>query len=135
MTSDLQAHVERLWQLDILPFNRSVTRSRQDQYAVKLLEAKTKRVAVDGISRYATPMLRANDGTVFQATKEAVMPSLKRIEKRLLSRPLLAKVHNEQIQNLVDTGKVKLLTEPEVINADEAWYFPHHVVYANGKHR
>ena len=129
MTSDLQAHVERLWQLDILPFNRSVTRSRQDQYAVKFLEAKTKRVAVDGISRYATPMLRANDGTVFQATKEAVM------SKRLLSRPLLAKIHNEQIQNLVDTGKVKLLTEPEVINADEAWYFPHHVVYANGKHR
>ncbi|XP_065144932.1 uncharacterized protein [Paramisgurnus dabryanus] len=56
-TSELLQSVERLWQLDVLPYRseKLVTRSRQDQEAVRLLEAKTKRVEVDGFSATLLP--------------------------------------------------------------------------------
>ncbi|KAJ8364831.1 hypothetical protein SKAU_G00136620 [Synaphobranchus kaupii] len=57
---DLHQNVEKLWQLDILPFRREklITRSRQDQEALNILEARTTIVMVDGVNRYATPLLR-----------------------------------------------------------------------------
>ncbi|KAI3365360.1 hypothetical protein L3Q82_010445 [Scortum barcoo] len=41
--SELMKHVERLWQVDIVPFRseKLVTRSRQDQEAISILELKT----------------------------------------------------------------------------------------------
>ncbi len=52
--------LQQLWQLDVLPYRNEklVTRSKQDQDAVNLLEAKTKRIDINGIQRYATPLLR-----------------------------------------------------------------------------
>lgn len=46
---ELYCHVERLWQVDTIPHRpeKEVTRSRQDQQAVTLLEAKTTLVEVD----------------------------------------------------------------------------------------
>lgn len=61
--SDLLAHVERLWQMDVLPYRieKLVVRSRQDQEAVCLLEEQTVRVSIDGIERYATPLLKSQE--------------------------------------------------------------------------
>ncbi|XP_055008882.1 uncharacterized protein LOC129408678 [Boleophthalmus pectinirostris] len=48
-TSELQRHVERLWQVDILPFanTNTATRSKEDQQALELLEQRTVKVEVD----------------------------------------------------------------------------------------
>lgn len=43
-SSDLLEHVEKLWQMDILPYRKEkiITRSKQDHAAIKLLEEKTE---------------------------------------------------------------------------------------------
>ena len=58
--TELCSHVEKLWQMDVLPYHseKVVVRSRQDQEAIHLLQEQTVRVKVDGIQRYATPLLR-----------------------------------------------------------------------------
>lgn len=80
---ELKGDIKRLWQLDILPFRceKQVTRSREDQEAINLLESRTTRVEVNGIFRYATPLLRRKNSTLFCAPKEAVMPSLRSMER------------------------------------------------------
>ncbi|KAJ8351794.1 hypothetical protein SKAU_G00232700 [Synaphobranchus kaupii] len=57
---ELYQNVEKLWQIDVLPYcnEKTVTRSKQDQEALELLEAETIRVPIDGVSHYATPLLR-----------------------------------------------------------------------------
>lgn len=57
--SELFNQVEKLWKLDILPYqsDKVVTRSCQDAEALRILEEKTIRVNVDGVNRYATPLL------------------------------------------------------------------------------
>lgn len=87
--SELMRHVERLWQVDTVPFRNEklVTRSKQDQEAISILETKTTRVEVDGILRYATSLLRWRDMPLLQATKEAVMPTLQGVEWRLARDP------------------------------------------------
>ncbi|KAI2647359.1 DNA polymerase II large subunit [Labeo rohita] len=59
-SNELFKNVQQLWQLDVLPYKNEklVTRSKQDQEAINLLEAKTKRIDINGIQRYATPLLR-----------------------------------------------------------------------------
>ncbi|CAI5649659.1 unnamed protein product [Oreochromis niloticus] len=61
--SELLKHVEKLWQVDVVPVpeGKVVTRSREDNYAVSLLEQKTVRVEVEDIQRYATPLLRCQN--------------------------------------------------------------------------
>ena len=46
--------------MDVLPYRNEklVVRSRQDQEAIHLLQEQPVRVKVDGIERYATPLLR-----------------------------------------------------------------------------
>lgn len=50
-TVDLHSQVEKLWQMDVLPWRseKASARSLQDQEAIALLEAKTVRVEVDGV--------------------------------------------------------------------------------------
>ncbi|KAG1937623.1 hypothetical protein F2P79_018082 [Pimephales promelas] len=57
----LQRDVERLWQIDIFPYSKNskaVIRSKQDQQAFEFLEQQTERHEINGIERYATPLLR-----------------------------------------------------------------------------
>ncbi|KAK9536064.1 hypothetical protein VZT92_005878 [Zoarces viviparus] len=78
LASELLQSVERLWQLDVLPYrteNISI-RSRQDQEAVQLLESKTTRADVNGIQRYATPLLRVKNMPQLQACKGTVLANL-----------------------------------------------------------
>lgn len=135
--SELLRHVEKLWQADVIPVNSSkvVTRSREDNYAIDLLELKTVRAEVDGIQRYATPLLRRKSMPPLKATPNAVIPSLRGVERRLQKDPERAMIYSAEIDKLVQAGSVVKLSPSEVAQADESWYIPHHLVSHNGKHR
>lgn len=96
--TELFKNVERLRQVDVLPFQneKECTRSKQNQKAIKLLETKTVRVDVDEIYCYATPLLRKSDMHYLHATMEAVMPRLRSTEGKLarfsIERCLLAEL-------------------------------------------
>ncbi|XP_052415143.1 uncharacterized protein LOC127959801 [Carassius gibelio] len=136
-TTELMRNVEKLWQMDVLPFQRDkmAVRSKQDKEAIEHLEAKTRRVEVAGIFRYTTPLLRKQDMPLFRASKEAVLPSLWSTEKRLTKDPQRAKAYCEAINQLVQSGAVKKLGPDEISMTGESWYIPHHLVSHNGKNR
>ncbi|KAL0165842.1 hypothetical protein M9458_037686, partial [Cirrhinus mrigala] len=135
--AELFKNVEKLWQVDVVLFRneKEVTRSRQDQEAINMLESKTTRVEVDGVLRYATPLLRHKDMPPFQATKEMVMPCLRNTEQCLTKEPERAKAYNVEIQKLTQAGVVKKLNSNEVTESGESWYIPHHMVTHNNKNR
>lgn len=135
-TSELLRHVEKLWQLDTLPYRseKLVTRSRQDAEAVRILEEKTVRVQVNGVLRYATPLLWKKDLPPLVAPKEAVMAHLRGTEKRLTADPDKAAEYNLEISKLVDAGYVRKIPPNEVASSP-GWYIPHHMVHHNGKNR
>ncbi|XP_057695896.1 uncharacterized protein LOC130918045 [Corythoichthys intestinalis] len=137
LDAELYKHVERLWQLDTLPFRseKVVTRSKQDEAAVALLEEKTIRLEVAGILRYATPLLRKKDMPVLYAPKETVLPSLRSTERRLAKDPEFARAYSAEIQKLVDAGSVSKLRPDQVNQGGEEWYIPHHMVSHHGKNR
>ncbi len=133
-TTELMRNVEKLWQIDVLPFQseKLVVRSKQDKEAMELLEVKTRRVDVAGIRRYATPLLRKRDMPLFQASKEAALPSLRSTERRLAKDPQRAKAYCEAIQQLVQSGAVKKMGPDEISTTGD---IPHHLVSHNGKNR
>ncbi|XP_065102634.1 uncharacterized protein [Paramisgurnus dabryanus] len=130
-------HVERLWQLDVLPYRseKLVTRSKQDQRAINMLETKTQRVEVNGVERYATPLLRVQDATPLRGTKESVLSSLRNSERRLSKDPERAKVYEAEIQKLLDAGYVVKIPTEHLWTDKESWFIPHHLVHHNGKDR
>lgn len=87
-TAELFNQVEKLWQLATLPCRneRLVTRSRGDQEAMNPPEAKTTRVEVDGVLRYATPLLRVSN---MPTLPEVEIGNYKKFSKpsTLLSKP------------------------------------------------
>lgn len=136
-SAQLFQHVERLWQLDTLPYRseKLVTRSRCDQEAISLLESKTERVEVDGVLRYATPLLRTKGMPHLQAPKDAVLAHLRGTEKRLSRDPERAKAYNSEILKLEQSGYAVKLDHEAVDQSSESWYIPHHMVHHNGKNR
>ncbi|XP_073718868.1 uncharacterized protein [Misgurnus anguillicaudatus] len=134
---DLHQHVERLWQIDTLPYRseKEAVRSKQDQVAISTLEKQTIRVTVDGVARYATPLLRKAASPRLHAPPAAVMPLLRATERRLVGRPDLAKVYKEEINKLVKAGYVVKISSDEASQSNESWYIPHHIVHHNGKAR
>lgn len=69
---ELYRHIERLWQMDTVPHRsvKEMTRSKQDQHAVALLDTKTVCIDVKGVRRFATLLLRHADMPPLQAPKE-----------------------------------------------------------------
>ncbi|KAL0199202.1 hypothetical protein M9458_007742, partial [Cirrhinus mrigala] len=136
-TQELRQNVERLWQLDILPLRneKEVVRSRQDKAALALLEQKTVRVTVDGVNRYATPLLRKGDSPKFQASPNAVMALLRATERRLIKDTNLANVYNKEIHKLEEAGYAVRISSAEASSSSESWFVPHHIVHHNGKAR
>lgn len=59
---------------------KSVTRSKQDQEALDILQSKTVLVMIDGMSLYATPLLHKKDMPILQAPMKAVLPNLRNTE-------------------------------------------------------
>ena len=135
--STLLNHVERLWQLDILPFKceKQMVRSKEDKYAVTLLEQKTTRVKVQGVQRYATPLLRRENMPKLHVPKEVVSNYLRNTERRLAKNPQQAAVYREEMNKLVVAGHVKRIDSIEAEQSQESWYLPHHKVSHNGKDR
>ncbi|XP_039534154.1 uncharacterized protein LOC120483252 [Pimephales promelas] len=133
---ELHQHVERLWQIDILPYNEKlITRSKQDQQSYKLLQSATVRVEVNNVLRYATPLLRRTPITLLYAGKEAVLPSLRNIERKLAKNPEQAQTYCSEIQKLESEGYIAKITPEEADKSTESWFIPHHMVHHNGKDR
>ena len=133
----LMNHIERLWQLDTLPFKneKQMVRSKEDKYAVTLLEQKTTRVEVQGVQRYATPLLRRENMPKLHVSKEVVSNYFKNTERRLAKNPQQAAVYREEINKLVVAGHVKRIDNLTAEQSQESWYLPHHKVSHNGKDR
>ncbi|XP_063321729.1 uncharacterized protein LOC134619834 [Pelmatolapia mariae] len=136
-SDELHQHVQRLWQLDTLPFhtNKEVTRSGEDKAAIERLEQGTVRVTVDGVVRYATPLLRRQNAPVLRAPPTAVMALLRATERRLCNNPDQAAVYNEEIHKLEKAGYVVKISMNEASSSAESWFIPHHIVYHNNKPR
>ncbi|XP_073776433.1 uncharacterized protein [Danio rerio] len=135
--TDLYRQVEKLWQLDVLPYRseKLITRSKQDQEALSLLESKTIRVEVDGVARYATPLLRVKNMPLLQSTPESILPCLRGIEKRLARDSTQAAAYQLEMNKLKEAGYAKVIPPDQVDQAKESWYIPHHMTHHNGKNR
>lgn len=72
-----------------------------------MLDEKSTTVIVDGVLRYATPLLRKRKVALPCASPAAVVPLLRSTERRLLTNPELAKVYNQEIHKLVEAGYVE----------------------------
>lgn len=136
-TSDLMSCVEKLWQLDVIPYRNEkvVVRSRQDQEAMTLLQEQTVRVDIGGVKRYATPLLRVKNMPRLHASPEAVLPHLRGIERRLTKLPEQAAAYQAEIDKLKEAGYAVKLEPHQIEGTEEAWYIPHHIVQHNGKNR
>ncbi|KAK0137358.1 hypothetical protein N1851_026443 [Merluccius polli] len=123
--------------LDVLPFRseKLITRSRQDQEAVNILESWTERVQVGDTLRYATPLLRIKEAPRLKTRKEAVMANLCSTERRLAKDPAKAQLYEAEIQKLIEGWCVVKLSPDEVDKSRESWFIPHHLVHHNGKNR
>lgn len=135
--SELHSQVERLWQLDTLPYRseKLVTRSRREAHAMRLLEAKTTRLNVEGVNRYSTPLLRVSDRPTLWVPPEAVLPNLRGTEKRLSRDPEKAKAYQAEMTKLIAAGYVREVSEEEIRASKESWFIPHHMVTHNRKNR
>lgn len=97
--------VERLWQMDVLPWRseKASVRSRQDEEAIALLEAKTVRVEVDGVQQHARDSSHSGN-----AARKAVEKSY--VDNCMLSLTCEeeAIVLAEQLRNLLAEGRLDL---------------------------
>ncbi|XP_026053029.1 uncharacterized protein LOC113039346 [Carassius auratus] len=135
--TELMRNVTKLWELDILPYRneKQVTRSREDQAALEILNKGTVRVDVNGIQRYATPLLRKSSMACLNASEEAVMPLLRRTERHLLKDPERAATYSAEIKKLLEEGYVAKLDPDKPPQSLERWFIPHHMVIHNDKNR
>ncbi len=69
---------------------------------------------------------------LLSAPKESVLPTLRSVERRLLKDPVKAKVYEEEMRKLIETGAVWEVTDL-IPDSPECWYIPHHLVSHNGK--
>ena len=100
-----------------------------------MLDEKSTTVIVDGVTRYATPLIRKRSVALPCASPAAVIPLLRSTERHLSTNPELAKVYNQEIHKLVEAGYAERITSEEASRSAESWYIPHHLVHHNGKAR
>lgn len=133
----LYRDVERLWQLDSLPYGseKLMTSSRQDQESIKILETKTCRVLINGVQRFATPLLRSAEAPKLKAPQESGLAKLRSTEKRLQDQPERAAAYQGEMNRLIQAGYVKEITADEADKSEESWYLPHRLIYHNEKAR
>ncbi len=133
---ELLHHVQRLWQLDTVPYRKckEVTRSKQDQEALQLLDRKTLTLEIEGVLRLATPLLHHKDMPLLNAMRDSVLPNLRSVERRLLKDPEKTETYQAEMSRLLETGAVCVVPDP-VPDTPECWYIPHHIASHNGKSR
>lgn len=135
--TELFKNVERLRQIDTLPYvnEKTATRSKQDQYALTFLQTHTTKVEVSGVMRYATPLLRRPNAELLKAPKEAVMANLRSTERRLAKDPRRTESYCSEMRKLQEAGYVAEISMQEAEQSPESWYIPHHMVTHNNKDR
>ncbi len=81
--------------MDILPYQieKGISRTCQDKESIQFLQENKVRVEIIGVQKYATPLLRVKNMPRLYAPKEAVLPQLRGIEKRLGKDPDLASAY------------------------------------------
>lgn len=89
-----------------------------------MLEEKIIRVDVDGVQRYATPLLWKKDVPSLRSPKESVLGHLRGTEKCLSKDPVRADTYNQEIRKQLDAGYVTKLTSDEVQASVDSWYIP-----------
>ncbi len=114
--TDLFREVEKLWQLDVLPYRseKLITRSKQDQNTLSLLESKTTRVTVEGVARYATPLLRVKDMPILRASSDTTLPCLRGIERRLTRDLAQAAAYQVEMNKLKEAGYAQVIPAEQV---------------------
>lgn len=85
--------------------------------------------------RYATPLLRVQNMPTLHMPKEAVLPQLRNIERKLIKYPEQALAYKTEVERLKNAGYVEKLRPCEVDGTQESWYIPHHMVQHNSKNR
>ncbi|KAL7879941.1 hypothetical protein SRHO_G00021950 [Serrasalmus rhombeus] len=110
------------------------TRSRQYHDAIEMLETKTVCIEVEGMYRYATPLLHKQDIPLLCFSEAAVLPRLRSLEVKLAKDPQSAAAYRAEIQKLLLSGSVMKLKERPP-NERELWFIPHHMVSHNTKNR
>ena len=85
-----------------------------------VLEAKTERVNIKGVMRFATPLLRMRDAPPLRANKETVLPNLRGTEKHLSKDPEKAKTYEAEIQKLLDAGSAVKLPSEDLNKSQES---------------
>ncbi len=130
-------NVERLWQVDTLPYvnEKTATRSKHDHYALSHLQTHTTRTEVSGVMRYATPLLRRPNAELLKAPKEAVMANLRSTERKLAKDLRRAESYCSEIKKLQEAVYVAEISTQEAEQSPESWYIPHHMVTHNSKDR
>lgn len=129
--------MEKLWQLDTLPYQNEklVTWSRRDQEAIELLEAKTQHVEVNGVRRYATPLLKVAGIPILRAPSQEVLPHLWAIERRFRGDQVKAQAYHTEIRKLEESGYIQKVSPELEAASTQSWFIPHHIVTHNGKNR
>ncbi|KAL7834760.1 hypothetical protein SRHO_G00290070 [Serrasalmus rhombeus] len=100
--------VEKLWRVDTVPFHREqdCTRSGQDHDVMEMLDTKTVCIEVEGMYRYAMPLLRKRDIPLLRSSEAAVLPRLRSLERKLTRDPQSAVAYSAEIQKLLLSGLV-----------------------------
>lgn len=92
-------------------------------------------VNVDGVQRYARPLLQWTPITSLYAPKEDVISSLRSTECRLAQAPSQADSCCYKIHKLEQAGYIVKISLKEAGQTEESWFIPHHMVQHNGKNR
>ncbi len=77
------------------------------------------RIDVNGVQRYATPLLRTKDMPCLHAPKVAVLPQLRGIENRMENKPNQASAYQEEMNRLQQAGYITKLTPEQVKESNE----------------
>ncbi len=135
--TELFKNVERLWQVNTLPYvnEKTATPSNHDHYALSHLQTHTTRVEVSGVMRYATPLLRWSSTELLKAPKEAVMANLRSTERKLAKDLRRAESYCSELKKLQEAGYVAEISAKEAEQSPESWYIPYHMVTHNSKDR
>ncbi len=74
---------------------------------------------MNGVFRYATPLLRSRHAALFNASKEAVISPLRRTERQLTRNPVQALIYEGEVQKVVESGYVRKLSYEDASQSSE----------------
>lgn len=125
--SVLHQQVEKFWSLENYGFKNSdeVSPSVEDNRATRLLKETTKQTS----QGYEVGLLWKKPDVTLPNNKELAEQRLRHLKKRFTKDEEFAKKYRDVIDDYLDKGYAKKLSEEEAKNtSDITWYLPHHGV-------